>query len=299
MKTIKTRLHAFSLDLRISHQKEEWDSIKARAERNNVLEMHSWGGSSHYFGWVPKGGIDVELETAHPFSNQWNTAPIPGVSEKGIRVFDLAYDYFPHGDNKNIRRGHYLEITDEMHTLRHETMICGYCGAKYGPYHKPVWPQDGFCSKCLGSEYLKFEDLYLLRLLPVAEHLPRREPLTNEELARLEPLYREAQRKGSDERTTQRIQRRRQLAVERIAKAKEKVEEAIEESNARLWCLDRGLLRAEDNLIFYPHTGRFCFGWREPMAGDDLDQLLNHISEFRWIYEIECADGRTLSGNEG
>src|SRR5678816_4882378 len=33
-------------------------------------------------------GQVLELETAHLFDNQWNTAPIAGVSDLGLRVFD-------------------------------------------------------------------------------------------------------------------------------------------------------------------------------------------------------------------
>jgi hypothetical protein len=302
MNTIKTRLHAFWLDLTDPEQKAKFEAICAERRAQGVKPFVSWSPdhSSHYLAWARQDlhpeGLEIELEQGFLFKDQWNTVPMGGGN--GHRVFDFTYDApgSPGQASRTIRKGHWLEITDEMKEVRRAVRVCGYCGAHYGPDRTPI-PDDGFCPKCLGSEYLKAEDLRLLRLLPVAESFGGDRPeLTDEERAALLPRYREAQKYGSDERTRKAIDARRARALELPEKARQKVVEAEKIRDARLWCLDRGLLRAEGNLIYYGHTGRFCFGWNKPLDGDDLSQLLDAVSEFRWPYDIECADGRTLSG---
>ena len=71
----------------------------------------------------------LEVETDHLFSDQFNTAPIPGVSENGLRI--MVSDI--------------VEIEDDA---RIGVVKCNWCGG-YDHDH------DGACDKCGSIDYLK------------------------------------------------------------------------------------------------------------------------------------------------
>lgn len=64
-----------------------------------------------------------------------------------------------------------------------------------------------------------------------------------------------------------------------------KVSEAELRRKASHWLLDNGI--DEGNAIFYTHTGRWCFGWRKKYSEKDRSHLLDVISEFPFLYDIE------------
>ena len=71
----------------------------------------------------------LEIETEHLFSDQFNTTPIPNVSDNGVRI--MMEDV--------------VEIKDDV---RNGVMKCRWC---YG-YDND---NDGACDKCGKTEYLK------------------------------------------------------------------------------------------------------------------------------------------------
>lgn len=283
--TIKTTIHNYHFDLREPAEKAEWLALKAKLQGLGLRVFESHGGGSHYNEKV--GTRTVELETAHLFENQWNTAPIPDVSEKGMRVFDWALDYQSHiGAPPFIKRGHWLEQTGEMSRIRRNTMACGYCGKQENK--STAQP---FCRHCLGSEYLTEKDLPQTRMQPVCDGRDRK-PLTEAERAERLPLFREAQIHGRTEADKARIAKAR---ASLLADYDATIRNATTKRDAMLWLMDRGI--KTDNVIFYSHTGRFSFGWRTKLDADTAAALLAVISEFSWPYDLLCADGRTLSGN--
>jgi hypothetical protein len=297
-KTIRTIVHAYNFDTSKAHEAAEYAALVAarQAEGREVFKTH--GGDSHYMPQLD--GAAVDLETAHVFDNQWNTGPIPGVSEKGYRVFDWAEDAIWGCGRENLttRRGHWLELTDDMIRVRRETLKCGYCGTHYQASEAPA---DLFCTKCTGSEYLKESDLPSTRLLPAgAPFGAKREPLTDAERDALLPVYREAQLTGRNVRDAEatkkalaRIEKRR---ADTIATAETKKRNADTVRDIELWVLDNLGYRWLGNVIFYDHTSRAAFGWSKPLDAADVSALLDKVSEFPWPYDIKCADGRTLSG---
>ncbi|MBP8231755.1 MAG: hypothetical protein KAY22_05575 [Rhizorhabdus sp.] len=284
MNNLKTVLHCYYFNTAKAADREAWSTLQREREAAGarMFSTHG-GGGSHYLGYYPS--VPVELEIGHLFNDQWNTAPIPALkADRGLRVFDFAHDAcLP---NRNIQRGHWLEITDEMRAVRRDTLKCGYCGAHY---RGPEYP--AFCTSCLDSAYLKAEDLRLLRLRPVADSRLPFEPLTAAESAMLMPRYREAQLHGSTERGRKRLAKARLDVGATYAAA---IRNAEAERAGATWIMDNlpGLL---ENWIYYSHTGRHCFGWRKPLDGDVLSALLDRVSEFPGSYDIKCADGRTLS----
>lgn len=220
---------------------------------------------------------EVELDTGFLFNNQWNEA-----GDGARRLFDWYEAIYR---NREIKEGHWLEITPEMAAIRRETLTCGYCGK----YVKANEPHKWHCEKCLGSEYLKENQLRLLRLLPVCDKRDR-SYATETELREILPLYREAQGLGQAEREKAKASHNRRKVAALIPNAEKKGAELLEaakvETQALTWVLDHEL-NLIDNVIYYPHTKRFCFGWRTPLTAEERSKLLDVVSEFPFDYDIK------------
>jgi hypothetical protein len=282
---MKTRLHHYWFPS-ASHPgyAAELAKIKANAEGRGEW-MHSHGGYKDNPSRCKAGSVDnvvteeIELETKHLFANQSNTTD-------GRRVFDHWEEVFHNGSP--CKMGHWMEITPEIAKLRAETLSCGYCGNHYGLCHEPA-PADGFCDACLDKPYLTEGYLLMLRLMPVSAGYVERQPLTEEELAAIMPRYIERQTTGHDSRAAK--ARAAQL-VAIIKEYKEKTEAAKTKHDGMLWLWERNINL--DNVIYYSHTDKFSFGWREPVSVAVKDRLLQIMSEFPFGYEIKCVDGSKL-----
>lgn len=281
---MKTVIHNYSFDIRTEQGKADWLALKAKLEAEGLRVFETHGGGSHCKPQL--GTREIELETKHLFDNQWNTAPIEGVSDKGLRVFDWALDYNSHsGAPHGIKRGHWLEQTPAMREIRRNTYACGYCGKQ-----EPAQKGDVFCSHCLDSEHLKESELHLTRMKAIDDKAERA-PLTEAERAHLLPKYREAQLHGSTERGKARIAAQREAVH---TKFKNAVANATAERDGFVWLMDHGVNTS--NVIYYSHTKRFSFGWRAPISKAVESELLDIITEFPFSYDIRCEDGRILSG---
>lgn len=261
---MKTTVRTYHVFTDTPEGAKQWQELKSRLEKTNGKCFESWGNGYHY-----QEGLDgktVDLNAAHVFDNQWTAEGV------NIRLFDWALDFEPYG-NKHLKQGHYLEITQEMRDLRDNTYTCGYCG------YQELGSTRAFCPKCIGSQYLKAEDLRLTRMLPVSSKAKRAE-LTDEERAELMPLYVQAQT-AQDNKAI--IKERERV----IAKHAKTTADATTERDACLWLLDRGL--RTDNVIYYTHTNRFCFGWRSPLSGELLSRTLDILAEFPYDYDIKKA----------
>jgi len=284
MQNLKTTIHSYYFDTRNPEEKAAYLALAKELKARGSECFETWGGNGHY-NYKFKNGLDIELETSSLFENQWNTAPIPDISDSGLRVFDWAQDY-PIDFSKSIKRGHYLELTDEMREIRRNVHKCGYCGKQ-----EPAQKGYVFCPHCIGSSYLKSSDLPLLRMMPV-EFKGNRAPLTEAEKAHLLPIYKEAQLHGNTERDKKRIADDRANLTKKRDKA---IYIAETEFTGFSWLMDHGI--KTDNCIYYSHTDRFCFGWRNPVDAEFLSELLDVVSEFPFAYDIKTQDGRTLSGD--
>lgn len=291
---MKTRIHAYHFDLSKPDQVDAYAALCSRlagmglSKFDTLSDTRDSVAARYREDIRTLSGQEIELDTEHLFQNQWNTAPLPGISSaNGLRVFDWAEDIWP---NRDIRTGQWLEQTDEMTALRAMTLACGYCGKQYAVAEAPA---DHFCNACLDSEYLKPEDLKLLRLFRVSTPgRVRRAELEDNEREVLLPRYRDAQLHGSSERGMARIAKAKIDVEMRYEKA---VEKAAIERDGHRWLLEH-VPGVDANAIYYSHTGRWGFGWREPIGGVLLSDLLDAISEFPFPYDIKTTDGRTLSG---
>jgi len=271
METLKTTVHPYRFNVEDEADRLAYAKLRAELKQThdlfNVLDMGP--GKRHEF----TEGQTLELETACIFSNQWNTAP-DETSETGRRVFDWYQGIVP---NRKLKIGYWLEITPEMREIRRNTLQCGYCGKYY-----PAATGHTFCEACLDSPYLKESELHLLRLKNCEQHWPKREPLTEREAERLTPLYVERQTVGETSRAVQRRKATRRRVEEKHTKEAEAVED---EYNGMVWLLDRNI--ETENVIFYSHTGRFCFGWRNPLGDKVRSKLLDVLCEFPFDYDLK------------
>lgn len=265
---LKTKLHKYSFNIGKRNEREQYEALVEKLKQDpdrrffNVLEIPPY--NSNFHDSLPE---DIELETEFLFSNQWNTT-------SGHRIFDW---YEAIISNRDLKRGHWLEITDEMRKIRNSTLVCGYCG-KYEPEDSGKT----FCEKCLDSPYLKETDLNLLRLLPVALHFPHRSPITEAEEKELLPKYIDRQTKGADSRAVQQKANQRKRVQEKYEESRDAAET---EYKGMIWLLDRDI--SIENVIFYSHTGKFSFGWRNPLSKSVADSLRQKLVNFPCDFEIK------------
>jgi len=284
---MKTQLHHYQFNINDSDQHAAYKAVRERIDADGPrVWMNSWGGEGSKRVVIPYGEREyvetVELETEFLFSNQWNTTD-------GRRVFD-HYEEYPALIAKSCKRGHWLEITDEMRAIRENTAVCGYCG-----HREPVG--NAFCDKCLDSVYLKEFDLFLLRMRPCSEHLPKRKPLTDSEAAWLIPRYIERQTVGKDSRAVKRRERERQRVLDKYQEKLDSVTKetgaAVVERDGMLWLMDHNV--PTDNVIYYSRTGRFGFGWRQPMSAAVKSALLDILVEFPFDYDIKAESEKSVA----
>ena len=274
-KTLTARLHSYWFNVSNPTERAAYDAMRAEIEANGTGRghwMNAWGGKHESWG---NGVCTVELETKFLFGNQWNSS-VDSPAHPNARLFDHYEEYMPTGMNKSIKSGHWLEITPEMSAIRASTLQCGYCG-KHFPDGKP-----GFCDACLDSPYLKEKDLHLLRLLPVAESFGgNRAELTADEQAALLPLYVARQTTGRDSRAVKAYEAEGRAIEEKYSKANHAIET---EREGMLWLHDKRV--SLDNVIYYSHTGKFCFGWRNSLSDAVKSRLLDLLCEFPFEYEF-------------
>lgn len=279
-KTIQTKIHSYWFNIANETECTAYNALveKLRATPGRGSWMNSWGGKetrSH-----GNGTVTVLLETSCLFGNQWNTSEDSPEPFRNFRVFDWYEEYLPCGNSK-IKTGHYLDITEEMIRIRQTVLQCGYCGKLYAEGKR------GFCSSCLDSPYLKETELHLLRLVPIVESFgANRAELTPEESAELLPLYVVRQTTGNESRAVKAKQNTRRRIEEKYQKEKQNTET---EYKGFIWLLDHDV--NVENVIFYNHTGKFSFGWRQPLEPAVKSKLLDLLCEFPFEYEFAADKG--------
>ena len=215
---------------------------------------------------------EIHLETKHLFESQWNTA-------EGFRLHNKTEFEWP---ALHIKEGYYIRQNPQMIAVLQGTAKCGYCG-----HHAPVGEKD-FCDNCISSPYLEVANLRLLRMEPIEAperrtggtlKIPRgARPLSEEELAVVMPRYMEAQ-------TKLREQQAAKLRAEVEAGLSKVIELATIKRDGMIWILDAGI--PTENLIFYPHTRTFTFGWRNPVSKKVRAELVEKLKQFPFKFEIK------------
>jgi len=275
MNTIKTVLHAFTFNTKEPEDSAAWAELKAARKADGVKLFDTLCGTmaQDNTSWKYRDafraldGQSVELETSHIFNDQWNGASLRLHDFYSVSISDVRHRI----------SGYWLEITPEMRDIRANTCACGYCGKQVQKAEaKP------FCDKCIDSEYLKAEELHLLRMRPVCE-TGNRAKLTQAESDYLLPIYRNAQIHGSTERGKARLANLRATLTANRDKA---IHRANVEHDGQMWLCDHGIT---ESAIYYSHTGRFGFGWSRPVGKEVINELRAALAGFPFDYDIKEA----------
>lgn len=206
---------------------------------------------------------EFELEENFIFNNQCNAGD--------YRVFDWYGDIHP---NRKIKDGYYIESGpgfDYLQNLRRTTKVCGYCGKQYPKATK----HQQWCEKCLGSQYLKENELQLLKLKHIASNGERKTELPPDWLV-------------EKYQNTQRAARTARLEAKKIRKltdCQKQIEAAKIEYEGFKQIIEAGL--PFDNCIYYNHSGRFCFGWRTPLTEAEKIEIGNKLKKFTFEYDMK------------
>lgn len=283
---LSTTLVYYYFDITDSAQMAEWMAMKAEREAEGVEcfnaiahpRDHKYHGGGNVHGFRSTA---VQLETEDlkcAFDNQWNTI-------EGQRVFDWYEGIVP---NKSIKAGHYIRITKEIHDYRARVFKCGYCGEGYWSESGDC-PEPGYCTACLSSPHLKETDLHLLVLSRL--RLPF---VTTKELQtyrahsygliapELHARYLREQGHATSMRDRERQARDRANVIADYTAA---IDAAAVERDGKLWFLDNGYKL--DNLIYYKHTGSFCYGWLRPLSNNEAAEWEVRLMQFPAPIEIK------------
>lgn len=255
---MKTKLTSYCFDT----NRVEQDKIDHQILYDELIK-------THYFFNVLGNTRDksitsqiVEFDTTHIFSNQWNTT-------NGLRVHEWYEPIYP---NKGLKKGYYLELTDEMKDLQNKTFSCGYCG-------KQTLIKSDFCDQCIDSSYLSLNELHLLRMKPVS-FTGNREELSKSELDNLKPLFLKYQTYRNKKKTDE-------LKVKLTKDKDARIKRATTEYNGFLWLIGNNI--NTDNCIYYSHTNKFCFGWRDQLDQELVDKFKLLLITFPFNYEFKVT----------
>lgn len=255
--SLHTKLHTYYFNISKEDERLAYDEMCKQREGNCFRTSGEYCSSYRHLN-----GKTITLSTKHFWYNQWNT-------DGGVRVFDWAESIYP---NRNIKAGHYLDITDKMRHIRAQTFTCGFCA--YRTYVSVGRPTARYCNACLGHSHLTLDLLPLLELKAIPDKTKRNAPIPETLIA----AYTKAQttrRAAETEKERIEIQQKYDLAVDN-AKA---------ERDGFLWLLNHGI--PTDNAIFYNHTREFCFGWRRSYDKETAATLRQKLVNFPAPFKIE------------
>lgn len=273
--TITTKITRYYFDVSDTDQAVTYEKLRKTLKTQGLECFTSHGGASHFPSWMVDPSQSIELETGHIFNNQWNG--------NGHRVFDWCEDYVPSHMNQRIKKGHYLAQVPEMESIRNH-VACGYCGA-----YSIAENEGHFCKSCIDSQYLKKDDLKLLRLRKVSDGRGNFLELSKEDEAFLMPIFTKAKIYGVNKRGKKRIaEKKRSLK----SQARKRIKNARIERDGMLWLIKQGI--SLENVIYYAHTGVFSFGWRHGLSDEESTALQSCMDAFSFPWEIKLSSGKTL-----
>lgn len=202
--------------------------------------------------WTTERVETLTLDEEILFSNQINT-------EKH-RIFDYCVTYFL---SKSMFFGHWIfkDDLEKVNELRRNRYVCGFCN-----FQTEV-PQEHeyFCPKCLGSEFLREEDLYLTRLVSLSEERNKDEKIPENILS----LYNIKQ--------NYRLQVEKERALLQIDKD---IKELRKKKNIISSIYDLGIDYRSSSLIYYGHKDTLSLRYPNGLKGSEKKQLKEKLKDF-------------------
>lgn len=264
---INLLVNKYSIDTSTAKGKDDYRAICETAKALGYKLMRVYGTDYNFIDKLPVEPL--ALEPAFIFSNQYNAGK--------FRVMDWYESIVP---NAELRIGYYLTgDIDALNEMKAAHYVCGYCGHRHQGHDAPIT-----CPKCLGSEYLKPENLPLLTMQPLTG--PRRDVATVGE-----DEYNAAQTARKDAYNAAQGDRLRRKADKVLADARAKCAEEMYRAESEAAILRQGI--DTDNLIYYSHTKKWVFGWRSPMTQAESEAIRANGVEIPFDYTIKMDDGTT------
>lgn len=246
MNTIHTKIHYYNFNLDSNPEdRAKWKELYKMLKNTLGLKPSILNTEINRVDWKKivhdNRTEDVYLETDYIFDNQWNGS---SDTNKNYRFYDWKLYEFP---NKNVKKGYWIEPSYETMDVRGQFQ-CRYCGKLMGYDFG-----DGFHHECLGSKYLKADEIEIVSLCRVHERWHK-----NEKPVKIPGhIWKEYTKKQAE--TWSNIVSKKHIT------AKEKAEKDVLSANIRLevsnFLIEHELFDHIENFIYYDHTDLVSFGW--------------------------------------
>jgi hypothetical protein len=239
---MKSLLHKYRFDVSIPEEAAEYENLTARlsAEKGRAKKWTHIAGyrirsceGYQLFESLVDG--EVELDETFITTNQWNS--------EGRVLFDWYALEVP---NKTLQFGYYLDITQEIKDIRHNTKKCGYCGKHADTdYH----------TDCLASEYIT-PDYFSLLLVKRVDDTSDRPELPVDLFDRFLDVWKVLR----EQKAINSIQ-----ATDDAFTVAQEARRASEEKEHQLRLRLLGMGIAKDMYIYYAHKDQLVFGLDNPI----------------------------------
>jgi len=201
--------------------------------------------------------------TKYLFSDQYNTVQTD--AHIGYRIHDWTEKIC---DNKKIKSGYYLSEEEDLQALIKNIYRCGWCGHQYT---KEEAKKIKYCDKCRDDLNLGPERYSLLVLKPLKYSGKKIEKLPESVVIDILKQQKEAAKKQ--------LEKSNKRKLEVLA---QDIEDAKIEYEAFLWLIDNDI--HIDNIIYYSHRDKFCFGWKTSYNEEEETKLRARLSNFPYKY---------------
>ena len=281
---MKTTLHKYHFDLDTHEGVSGWAQLKERMRvaGNVMTEVRGMCHTSFSYAYA-LDGEEAEVKTDHLHHNQWT------VNVRGVN-FGLHEWLLEKVDNERIKMGYYLDLTDEMKTLRKDRYRCGWCGHQYveskgmisvsEARYAALVDGDSLCMRCCGNDNATTDKFKLMKLDCVELDRPAKPELTEKQMEFLIGVSRDKfmQTLAPNERSRKEYRVSRDEYAERIA--------------VMDW-LHRNGMAHNSAYRTVPQNGepRWKFGWMSPIPEHHLPQMHVNLLTFPAKYSIKVQPG--------
>lgn len=265
---MKTTLHHyFFRDITKEPDKSSYENLSNKLKNLKIRSMESISSGINFPN--DNTSYEVDLDTNFLSNNQWNTSENSPYFPNQ-RVFDWFKFQFSDSLSKT-RMGYYLEQTQEMIDIRYNTFKCGFCGN--------ISYSEGFCDKCIESEYLSVKDLFLTKFVRICDSGKKKEEITKEEFNALFPKF-----------LNEQLKRSKRTFLKQIEEEKEEIEKLMSASHIKIkgleWLYGHDVI-LKQRVFFYNRTETFHFTVEDK---EDVEIFGNSLKGmgFPYKYEVKC-----------
>lgn len=256
---IKVKLIRYDLNMDEEKDRKEYKKIQDRCKKlgYKLFNYIAMGEKNE----IPEG--EYEIDTSCLFDTQYNT--IKTKEHRGYRIHDWLEPIYP---NRRLKKGYYLENTEELKKLLSVTYECKYCGKQYTQEEAT---KVKYCKKCRGSDYLKEENYNLIILTKIGNKASKGK-LPDEVIKDIKEQQKETFK-----------QQIFKSNKDKLYSLQQDIEEAKVEYQGYLWLVEHYI--SIENVIYYSYKKTFCFGWKEPIK--NRKELEKQLKDFKWKFEIK------------